>query len=254
MSAGTKRSLSRMLVVIARGSRLIASSYKANHPMYHRDIPSDHSENDNEYSIEAFRQKLDELTESLDDKLNVDQIIQNAKNTTPITQIVSLQQQHHAHEINSNSATSIVMTDDLNRVETTPTLRRFPMTTAKFSRSNNSSTTIDTNTGTGTSSSRNTRILSSATSNSTNHTHNSLLLSSASSPEPPTPVKTPLRTSSSSHQNIRSTVSGIGHTMTTPTIVERRYNARASATSNATPFGNRRNMYALSFNPNHCTN
>ncbi len=114
---------------------------------------------ENEYSIEAFRQKLDELTESLDHNINFEKIIQDAKNTTPVKQIMSLQSQPQSD-------------------------------------------------GT---------------------TRNSQGIASSASPEPPTPVKTPLR---------RQNQYGVYHpdrsTMTTPSVPERRLGPRSSTVQSTT--------------------
>ena len=79
---------------------------------------------ENEYSIEAFRQKLDELTESLDNNIQLDRILQDAINTTPIKDIEAIRSQ----VLYSDTTNTMVLTDDPILTETTtPQLRRFPM-------------------------------------------------------------------------------------------------------------------------------
>ena len=138
---------------------------------------------ENEYSIEAFRQKLDELTESLDHNINFEKIIQDAKNTTPVKQIMSLQSQPQSAGMSAIASSS----DDPILVQTAPQLRRLPMTAVTDFTDNATTTT-----------------------NRTSHisSQQSSLLSSnrnttrgIASPEPPTPVKTPLRRQNHHHQH-----------------------------------------------------
>ena len=186
-------------------------------------------ENDDEYSIQAFRQKLDALTESLDPNNNnthLEQILHDAKNTTPIQQIVSVRDQI----LLDDETTIISTTTTAEDVESTPQLRRFPMTMAAASECSVPSSRHN--------------LRNDHHSTSQNRNPNSTFLSSSASPEPPTPVKTPLRRSSTQTHHHRSGDTGIrshninntknSRSVTTPRTSERRYTARLSTVPTTT--------------------
>ena len=211
---------------------------------------------ENEYSIEAFRGKLDALTESLVDpngQISFEQIIQEAKNTTPIHEIESIRHRILRDTNNENRNTNTMAratADGPIFTETTPqSLQRYPrMADTTFSHRNPSSPP------TGTRTSGSTNRIPPVSMRTTNHvTHHDSLFGSSSSPEPPTPVKTPLRTSQSNNNQYqhhshhrdhldRYTTTGGSHsngtTTATPTISsDRRYVAHSSAaaTGSANP-------------------
>jgi hypothetical protein len=114
----------------------------------------DDEDDDNAYSLEAFRQKLDDLTESLENNFNLENLLIEAKSSTTVKKLTPLQRH--------TSGNSSYMDDD-HHVETTPQLPRL-RSRAEAGQGSNHSAMPTSNTS---------RV--------------------ATTPEPPTPVKTPLR-------------------------------------------------------------
>ena len=117
------------------------------------------SDQNGEYSLEAFRQKLDNLTASLENDINLDNLLLEAKSLTPPKQFTPSQ-------LSANESTISFGIDDGAYLEEAnpPLLGRYSM--SEIGTGASSTSRVPTRSG---------RVTTAAT------------------PEPPTPVKTPLR-------------------------------------------------------------